>query len=168
MNKFRAANNNLLLKGLFFETNVLNREQVLYTLKDWDHTVDGKVYPSLYLKYMECNDPSEYSFAIQWLDGFVHWEALCECTWFKEYLARWRKELETRMKSQALARIMAESKSSSKNAFVANKYLLEKGWEPREGSKTNRGRPSKEEVKQAATEIARTNNSVLEDFKRIS
>lgn len=161
--KFRSeGNNNLLTKGLFFETTLADKSSCLYSLKDRDHP-EG--YPSLYRLYMETNDPTEYRFATTYLDGWEHWEYLCRLNWFKEYVDRWRKELDLRMKSQALAKIMTEAKTGSKESFSANKYLLEKGWEPKDGSK--RGRPSKEEIKRNAEDLFNTNNRLSSDFDRI-
>lgn len=168
MNKFRASNNNLLLKGLFFETSFPDKDKAIYTLKDWDHEVDGKTYRSLYLLFMSSNDPTEYRFARDHLDGWVHWEQLQGCTWFQEYVSRWRRELELRVKSESLARVMSEAKSSSKNSFMANRYLIEKAWEPVDAKKPGRGRPSKDEIQRAASDLARADKDLLEDFKRIS
>lgn len=166
--KFKTQNNVLLTKALFFETTLADKSTVVYSLKDRDHTVDGVTYPSLFQKYLEANDPTEYRFATQYLDGLYHWEVLCECTWFKPYLERWRHELSLRMKSEALARIMKEAKTTSKDSFMANRYLLEKLWEPHGDPKAKRGRPSKDEIQKAATDIARAENNILDDFKRIS
>lgn len=159
--KFRSSTNYRLLKALFFET-ATDKSYVVYTLKDWDHLG----YPSLYLKYMETNDPTEYRFATTHLDGWEHWELLTKCAWFKPIVARWRRELELRMKSIALSRIMAEAKTSSKESFTANKYLLEKGWEPKESNK--RGRPSKEEIKSQAQALVLEQTTIDDDFSRIS
>jgi hypothetical protein len=166
LNRFRSpGNNNLLTKALFFELALADKSLCVYTLKDHDHTVEGVTYPSLYKLYMSVNDPTEYRFATKHLDGWEHWEALSSCTWFQPYLERWRRELETRMKSEALARIMQESKTTSKESFAASKYLLEKGWDkPQE----KRGRPSKEQIQKQAHEIASSNNVILEDFKRLN
>jgi len=150
-----------LTKGIFYEELLADKSTCLYTLKDTDHMG----YPSLYRLYMETNDPTEWKFATTHLGGWKHWEMLCDCTWFKPYVERWRRELELRMKSQALARIMAEAKTSNKESFSANKYLLEKGWEPKDSSK--RGRPSKDDIKQAAREELQMNNRISEDFDRI-
>ncbi len=160
-NPFRSSMNQMLLKGLFYETTLSYKSSVVYTLTDRDH--EG--YRSLYLLYMEANDPTEWRFATTYLDCWEHWEKLCEATWFRPYRDRWRKELELRMKSQALARIMSESKTSSKESFQANKYLLEKGWEPKDSS--GRGRPSKDEINKAAKEIATTSARLDEDFDRL-
>lgn len=161
-NKFRSEQNARYLKALFFETTLSDKSTVVYTLKDQDHLG----YPSLYRLYMEVNDPTEYRFATQYLDGWEHWEMLCRCSWFQPYVERWRREMEIRMKSSALAKIMAEAKSGGKEAFSANKYLIEKGWEPKEASR--RGRPTKDDIKQAASEIALTNSRLNDDFERIS
>lgn len=156
-----------MTKALFFETTLADKSTVLYTLKEKDHIVDGVTYPSLHRLYLEVNDPTEYAFAVKYLDGWSHWETLCQCTWFKPYLKKWRTELELRMKSKALSRIMVESASASKNALAANRYLLEKGWEPQEGQGSKRGRPTKEDIKQAASDLARAENHLLDDLSRI-
>jgi hypothetical protein len=137
---------------------------VVYTLKDHDH--EG--FPSLYRLYMEYNDPTEWTFANGCLENWQHWEKLLNCNWFKPYAERWRKELELRMKSEALARILSESKTTSKESFAASKYLLEKGWEPKESFKNQRGRPSKDEVKKAAQEIAQMDKRLEDDLNRIT
>lgn len=164
--KFRNATNGRYLKGLFYETTMADKSSVSYTLKDWDHTVDGIVYPSLYRLYLEKEDLTEYDFANSYLDGWEHWEMLTNCTWFKPYVSRWRKELSLKIKAKALSRLKAEAASSSKNAFVANKYLVEKGWVDSE-DKPSRGRPSKDEIKAAANEIAITDRRIADDYERI-
>lgn len=162
--KFRNPNTNQrYLKGLFFETTMADKSTVSYTLKDVDH--EG--FPSFYRLYMEIDDPTEWEVSQRLVDGWEHWEMLCGCTWFKPYIERWRKEQELRMKSRALAKIKTEAKTGSKEAFGANKYLLEKGWEPKEGSGRGRGRPSKEEIRKAADEFVKGNNQLSEDFKRL-
>lgn len=170
--QFRSSTNTLFTRGLFYETTLADKSTVIYTLKDSDHHVpqaDGSVivYPSLYLKYLEANDPTEYRFATTYLDGWYHWEMLRECTWFKDYLSRWRRELSLRMQSEALVRIMREAKTSSKDSFTANRYLLEKAWEPKEAKGHGRGRPSKDEIKQAASEALQVQNRLTTDFDRI-
>lgn len=160
--KYKNKSGQLLLKALFYETTLADKSSVVYTLKEQEHLG----YPSLYLLYMEENDPTEYKFATKHLYGWSHWESLTECNWFKPYVDAWRKELDVRLKSQSLARIMSEAKTGGRDAFASNKYLLEKGWvkEPTH----SRGRPSKAEIKEAAYEVTRTNDRLTEDFFRIS
>jgi hypothetical protein len=159
--KFRNAVGTRYLKALFFEETGADKSTVVYTLKDQDH--EG--FPSLYRLYMETNDPTEYRFATAYLDGWDHWEILTKCSWFSPYVERWRKELQLRLASSALARIMSEAKTNSRESFTANKYLLERGWMPKEDRKT--GRPSKQAVREAAHEIASQAKQVNSDFDRI-
>lgn len=165
--KFRNSSNGRYLKGLFYEMTSADKSSVSYTLKDWDHTVDGIVYPSLYRLYLEMEDLSEYDFANTHLDGWEHWEMLTSCNWFKPYADRWRKELSLKLKARALNRLKAEAASSSKNAFLANKYLLEKGFVDTQEGKPGRGRPSKDEIKKAAAEIAILDRRIDEDYERL-
>ena len=163
VNRFRhPVTNSRLTRALFFEETLADKSSVVYTLKDVDH----QGFPSLYRLYMELDDPTEWEVSQKLVDGWGHWEMLCASEWFKPFIERWRKELELRMKSKALARIRAEAKSGSKESFMANKYVLEKGWEPKE-SQTTRGRPSKDEIKKAANEIATNNTRLEEDFLRL-
>ena len=162
MNRFKNSNNVLLLRELFFET-AQNRENVLYTLKREDHTVDGVLYPSLHRLFIETNDVTEYQFACNYLDSWTHWKALKGCTWFQPYYAGMSEELEVSQRSTALAKIMDASKGSSRDAFIASKYIAE-GWDrPKSGA----GRPSKEKIKQEAQRIVEDNKQAEADFLRI-
>lgn len=160
MSKFRNSSNTRYLQGLFFEQTSADKGTVLYTLKDEDHMG----YPSLYQRYMAVSDPTEYRFAQEWLDGWEHWEALCNCSWFKPYVTRWRRELALKIKSEALASIINESRSASSNSYQAAKFLVNGEWEDKRG----RGRPSKQEVKEEATRIADDKSRIMDDFKRIT
>lgn len=148
------------MKGLFYETSQ-DKSTVVYTLKEHDH--EG--YPSLYRLYMATNDPTEYAFAIAYLDSWDHWERITSATWFKPYIERWRRELQLRYRSEALARIHIASKSDDKNAFAANKFLLEGKWDGKEGA--TRGRPSKEQIAQTALQMVEDDKRVEFDFERV-
>jgi hypothetical protein len=161
LSRFRSTTGSRFLKGLFFEETGSDKSSVVYTLKDNDH--EG--FPSLYRLYMETNDPTEWRFATQHLDGWEHWEMLCRCTWFIPFVERWRRELQLRLASQSLARIMAEAKTTSKESFVANKYLLERGWMPKD--KNPGGRPTKDSIRRAAHQIASDGLQVASDFDRL-
>lgn len=141
-NRFRNSTNSRYLKGLFFETS-RNIDSVVYTLKDREH--NG--FPSLYELYMKADDDTEYSFAIENLDGWEHWEMLQRCSWFQPYIERWRKELFLKRTSKLLKNIQAEANDpKSKNHFNANKLLLDREWEGKVPSSKKRGRPSKDEL----------------------
>lgn len=138
-----------------------DKSSVIYTLKDTDH----KGYDSLYRLYMEVLDPTEYRFANSYLDGWGHWKQLSVCNWFKPYIDRWREELQLKIASEALTRIMAEASTDRKESFAANKYLLEKGWQPKGADKV--GRPSKEAIQDAASRMVKDNSRVLTDWDRL-
>lgn len=167
MSKFKTEQGRRLTKGLFFEQTLSDKSTVLYTLKEHDH--EG--YPSLKKLYLETEDPTEYKFACAYLDSYSHWEELCKCSWFQEYLELWRKELELKIKSKALFQIREEAENDlSKSKFTANKFLIEGGWKDKENnssSKSRRGRPSKQEINEAAKNMAEEQNLVDEAFKRV-
>lgn len=157
--KFRNASGSRYLNALFFE-HYLDKETVLYTLKSKDH--NG--YPSLYRLYMELADPLEYTFANTYFEDWDHWKTLTECNWFKPYITKWRKELELKIRSEALVRLRQDAEGDSKTSVSSNKYLLEGGWK----DKAEKGRPSKDDIRKAAKEEVSVSNQINEDFLRIS
>jgi hypothetical protein len=159
--KFRDEWGRLLYSRLFFERTIPStRKKVIYTLKDQDHEGNS----SLYQKYLEENDPTEYAFAASCFESYEHWLTLTRQLWFQPFLSRFRRDLETRIRSKALKAIIAESKTSSKNAFLANKYLLEKGWKDKVSI---RGRPSTVDIANAARDILDDRKKTDEDYLRV-
>ncbi len=161
MIKFRNQSGGYYLQGLFYEQTLADKSTVVYTLKEVDH--EG--YPSLYRLFMEhcILDPTEYTFAKKCLDGWNHWARLCECTWFQEYLTKWRRELELAVRSRALVNIIHESRTASKNSFMANKFLLEGNWK----QDRKAGRPSKDDIRKEAYEQVSQARKVSEDAERL-
>jgi hypothetical protein len=161
--RFRSPNGGRrYLKGLFYEMVLADKSTVSYTLKEHDH--EG--YKSLYRLYMAERDPTEHRFATKYLEGWSHWLELCECTWFKPYIDAWRLELGIMIQSEALVNIFEEAIAPmGKNVFAANKYLIEKGWIPKDTN--TKGRPSKEMVKSEAIRIAKEEDRVTADFERL-
>lgn len=162
-NKFRNSINSRYLKALFYETNTTNKNVVLYTLKDHDYLE----YPSLYRMYMEAGDPTEWEFANTYLEGWEHWKMLQACTWFKPYLLRWREELDTKIKSQALKVILSEMEKGGKDSYGASKTVLDGKWRA-ETTTSKRGRPTKADVTQAAEDEAARKAKIKEDLQRMN
>lgn len=163
-NPFVNANNRFLLKPLFIEFAFTNqRDLVMWTLKEQPY----KGYPSLYQIYMETGDLTEYRFVKKTFGSFAHWEELCAAPFFKEFIEAWRKELELKVRSDALQNIQRESKTSSKSAFQANKFLIDKGWIT-DAKERRLGRTSKDEIKRQAMELHLTDKDITADLKRIS
>lgn len=136
----------LKLSSLFFEPKYT--EDAMYSLNDKDREYKGKVYPSLYKLYIDLADITEYNFANTYLESYQHWMLLCEEEWFKPIVARWRKEIELKVKSTALLEIVAQATSEDpRKRLEAAKYLYEKVGNPNSSA---RGRPSKEEIRKEA------------------
>lgn len=113
-----------------------------FTLKNFDH--DG--YISMYQKYMEIGDPTEYQQAKCLLGSYEHWQTLAKAGWFKPYLNKWREELRARLESEAFDRMQetASAKKGLPTGIQATKWLADRyGVEQTKGKK--RGRPSKDE-----------------------
>ena len=152
------------LRALFFETTLADKSDVVYTLKNRDH--EG--YPSLYRLYMECDDPTEYTFAVQYLDGWDHWLTLCNCAWFKPYVSAWRAELEVRTKARALQAIKElASDPESKEHYQASKFLVSNGWVEKEAPRKSAGRPSKDDVKKEANRLAQEQRELADELSRV-
>lgn len=164
-----------ITKGLFYEHNYgedrttsTGKDFTCFTLKDVDHTAHGKQFVSLKRLYLETEDPTEYEFATKHLGGWDHWKALCACSWFEEYIEAWRAELQLKLQSRALKNLMFEAENNGKNAYDANKFLIAKGYLPKETKLPGkRGRPSKEEVKAEAQKQVELIKRLEEDKKRL-
>lgn len=155
---FKAGNNQWLLGALFYETaQDKEKEYVRFTLKDDDHLG----HTSLYRKYMEIADPTEYRFATEVLGGWAHWQALLQTPFLPSLVARWREELDIKLRSEALAGIISTSKGTSREAFQAQKFLQSYG------NTNTKGRPSKAQVLSAAKEIAADKSRVQADYLRL-
>lgn len=165
LSKFKTDQGVFYTRGLFFETS-LDKDTVLYTLKEEDHEVNGVKYKSFPKLFIESRDPTGYVVSQNYLGGYSHWKKLSEATWFKEHLSQWQEELEVLLKSEALLKIREEA-SSGKNAYSANKLLLEGGWLSKEEKKNSVGRPTKEKIKKEAENIVQSQKDVDDDWQRL-
>ena len=163
--KFRNINGQRMTSSLFFEQSYHDPSKAIYTLKD----IDWKGYRSLYRLYLEEEDLTEYLFANKYFENWSHWLDICNSPWFRDYIERWRTELNLKMEAQALRRIQEESKDKdSKNNFSANKTVLDKLWKENNPTKaTARGRPTKDEVRGELNRRANEEQKLQEDFDRI-
>lgn len=149
-----------------------------FTSRKEDLTLpDGKVLPSLFKLYMSHaqEDMTEYQFANRVLGGWEHWQRVVTCKVMSGLIDDWRKEAEIQARSYAFVRLMDLAKDpSSKYFYTVNKLLLDKGWrEPKETEAsdsneasetkaTKRGRPSKQSIREAASEYVRDNKLIKE------
>lgn len=136
-------------QSLFLE-NGYDESLAIYTLTDTDKEYKGKIYPSLRRLYLECMDPTEYTFANTYLWGWDHWQRICNNKLMAEAISVWREELEVKIRAVGVKAIM---KGAGVN-FSAAKWIADGKWH------VTRGRPSKAElererkIRQRATEEA--------------
>lgn len=125
-----------LTQSLFLEVGYSN--EAIYTLKDVDHTYNGKVYPSLKRLFLEKNDPTEYEFATAYLLGWKHWQRMNENKLLRKHFDEWREELEVKLRCEAVKQAIAHAASGT---FQAAKWVADRGWATR-----GAGRPTKADL----------------------
>ena len=143
--KFKTSGGNYIVQGLFLEDSY-NTEMAVYTLAGEDKLYNGKTYPSLKRLYLVHGDPEEYSFAVEYLNDWGHWQRMCKNKTLLPHITLWREELNLSLRSEAIAALIGLAKSGS---YQAAKYLADEGW-----VKQSRGRPSKAAIEKAAKERA--------------
>lgn len=161
MAKYKDDQGRFLTRALFFETSGIAGTRDKYpppfTLKEDDY----KDYKSLRKIYLEYEDPTEYSFAIEVFGSWDHWQRLLNTEWFIPHIEDWRLELETKMESKGIKRMVELAKKDDKG--VSAKWLASKGWK----TGSNRGRPSNAEVQGERKRQARSSKDTLEDAERL-
>ena len=147
-----------LFKEYSFQTSKSKHSfDPIFTLSEFD---DEKYisFPKLFLSF---NDPTGYQFAKKVLGSYEHWMRLISQKWFKVHLDGWLEELEVKLASEGLMKIKNIAESGDTQAFAANKFLVNKGWE---GTK---GRPKKADVERVARVRAGIESAVEDDLERI-
>ena len=147
--------------SLFVE-NKIDKYPAPFTLKDYDHR--GAM--SMYLKYMEIADPTEYSQAIALLGSWRHWQVLSNAEWFKPTLERWRAELQTKFESDRYREMMevADKAKGTPQGVSATKWLAERYSSV---TKLKRGRPSKAEKATNLREESKEEKLLAEEASRL-
>lgn len=158
--KFIDSNGNPMTQSLFLEINY-NTDYAVYTLKDYDHTYNGKVYPSLKKLYLAEEDPTEYLFANKYLLGWNHWMRICDNKVLSRYISNWREELEIKLRAMAV-RALRDMCQSENGNFQAAKFLADRGWD-----KNKVGRPSKAELEKRAAIGQRVDDEFKADIRRL-
>lgn len=148
-----------LTQSLFLEMGYT--EFAVYTLKEFDYTYKGRVYPSLKALYLKEEDPTEYLFATKHLLGWNHWKRLQGNKELNKHIVEWKEELELKIQAMAVREMQSLCGSESGN-FSAAKFLADKGW-----NKHSAGRPKKNELERDAAIAERVASEFDDDFKRM-
>lgn len=128
--QLKNASGKFLTKSLFYELSYINPKHSIFTLKDTDIEFEGKPlvsFPKLYLALVS-GDPTEYEFSQVVFGSWEHWQAIAKSPFVKPYINKLRKEVEVKVRSDAIKAIAEEMKSNGRSSFSAAKLLLEKGW----------------------------------------
>ncbi len=132
-----------------------------FTLKKYDHK--GRI--SLYRKYMEIADPTEYQVAQRLFGSWEHWLQLTRAQWFREHLNEWRDELAVRMASERYQEMQDRvlKDPNSPTGIQASKWLSDMyGKKP-----SKRGRPTKAEIEARLKRDTSKISEIEEDAQRI-
>lgn len=175
---YKDVRNKFRTESLFLETysyDVLDPKiyQPVWTLKEFDHPLHPNhifydhfpdhTVPSLRRVYMAYSDPSEYKFAMEVLGSDRHWKLLTGLKFFQPLVAEWRESLQAKLQAEAVDTIRAISKSDSKSALQAAKWLAEKGYL----QKDVKGRPSKQDIARKVVEEVTQDKMLKEDAERV-
>lgn len=137
-----------LTVGLFEEwADPTSSAKPIFRLGDW-----RKVY-------VEVGDPTDYKAALVLIGSWEHWQLLVDNPRFRAELESWRKEVEVKLRSEAIDHLKRHARDPKGTA--AAKWLAEAGFNG-EQVKRKPGRPKKDE-EPAAEDGSRVRN----DAKRL-
>lgn len=159
--KFKDKMGRFLTQSLFLET-VYDLDAALYTLQDRDREFKGKTYPSIHRLYIEMGDPTEYQFAMEYFHSWQQWLKICNSNAMRPHVDKWRDELEVKLRSQGVRKMIHNSAGSTKDAATAAKWLADRGWNKRKA-----GTPSKAEVERQTKIAAGIEAEIEKDAERM-
>lgn len=130
LSQLKGVNGKARTISLFYELSYADPSDALFTLKEQDIEAHGKHYLSLQALYLSMvpNDPTEYEFSQVVFGSWDIWQNISKCPGVKVYVERWRREVEVKVKSEAIKAIAEEMKTGGRSSFSAAKLLLDKGW----------------------------------------
>jgi len=128
----RDSRNHLSTKSLFVDVYLPSElidklNKPYFTLREEDY---GN-FVSLYKIYMECDDPTEYNFALEVFGSFDYWNTICQAVFFQKHIKVWRSDLSARIRSKAakLVKEIATDKNTPPSvALAAAKTLMSSNW----------------------------------------
>lgn len=160
---YRAENNIWLTEALFHNRASL-KPQSQWTYKPIFDLYDDR--PGLInarTTFVNLRDPTGRKWALTYLGDWNHWLRLMKCPWFREAYEIWISELNTQLKSEAIAIAYEIMKGENPaQALAAAKFIAGKEYE-----KAGRGRPSNAEVTGELKKAAEALSVEDEDLSRI-
>ena len=147
-----------LTQSLFLEA-VYEEDRAIYTLKEQEHTLNGKTFLPIKRYYLEMEDPTEYEFANTYFLNWNHWQRITENRILRKHIDEWREELELKLRTRAIRNMI---KSADEGNYQASKWLADRGWNTR-----GAGRPSKSELEAEKKIQSSINNEYGADIIRL-
>ena len=160
---FKDSQGRYRTQSLFYETRH-ESYPAFFTLKKSDIERDGVKYISLYQKYLEIGDPTEYQVALQLFGSWDHWQALLKSKWFREHLTGWREELKVKLESDRYYEMLDKAKGDGPASTQATKWLADRYSDK---ATAKRGRPSKQETEAHLKRVEAATAELEEDAARI-
>lgn len=121
-------------------------------------------YIALKEVYMQIADPTEYQFAMAVFGSMRHWNEISDLVWTRDRVAEWRKELEIKLRSEAIMGIIdlvddPETKETTK--FQSLKWLAQSEFAEKETASTKKKKIKEAKVKDAVVD------TISSDFERL-
>lgn len=155
--KFKDDRGRYIVQGLFLEDRY-NPDMAVYTFDGEDKEYKGKMFPSLKRLYLEHCDPTEYSFARKYLYDWDHWKRLRKNAVVGRHIDQWKAELDLYLMSEGVSSLI--NLAVNEGSYQASKWLADRGWD-----KSERGRPSKEDIEGQIKKMAQAEYDNDEAFQ---
>ena len=156
-------------KALFYEYRNTALEPT-YTVHFQDRRVGDKVYKSMRLVYINTCDPTEWTFVQQVCHGdWEYWNQLQKALNNyilkpkKDSVDRWRKEMEVKMRSDAVVAIYKDTQQATPSSISSAKWLAEGRYKVKPTAAKAR-----EEVVASSAQEKPANTDYDEDIKRMA
>jgi len=157
-------------RSLFMETNPdESKYPSIFTLADTDQ--HGRI--SMRRIYLEANDPTEYMAARDIFGTVDCWNNLCNSSFFKPHLDKWRSQLHCRIRSKAVKQIIEAAygiTDANAQRLNAAKWLATQQWNDNKPIEQKRGpgRPPKlADPETRLREALEDDKEIDEDYLRI-
>lgn len=159
---YKAPGGQWYTKSLFYEVWLTYPQELKVVEPPFTLYADRPGMINARKTFVALNDPTGYKWAIEYLGDWEHWLKLIECSWFKAAYEHWVAELETKLKSESVARLSEIANSESPQAISAAKFLSSLDYK-----KSPRGRPSKSEQNAELQRLTTIATEVNNDYERI-
>jgi hypothetical protein len=153
--------------ALFYELSHTTRHRSNinppFTTRERDYTnQNGLQFVSARKLFIEFNDPTGYTFAMEVLGSWKHFQMLEEGKTTGPLIKEWKEELDAKLHAEEIQHLRALAEGEGSTAYNAAKYLANKEYKP----KAEKGRPKKEDIQKAAKAELKLSGDIKGDLER--